>query len=117
MFNFYTWLIPAVFCFIVADFVSGIAAAFCNGNFQSSCMRTGIWHKCAELMLIVIAIGVQIVSPEIGIEWGNNLVKGVCVYLILMETGSICENIVKINPELSEVMSKLFGGINNGNQE
>ena len=114
MYNFYTPAIPLLLAFIVLDFVTGIGAAIYTGTYKSEYMRVGIWHKCAEVALVGLAIIIQIVSPEIGIDWGNTLVKGVCAYLILMEVGSVTENIVKINPELAEAVKKFFGGEKNG---
>ena len=114
MYNFYTPAIQLLLVFIVLDFATGIGAAIYTGTYKSECMRVGIWHKCAEIALVCLAIIIQIVSPEIGIEWGNSLVKGVCAYLILMEVGSIAENIVKINPDMGEVVKKFFGGEKHG---
>ena len=114
MYNFYTPAIPVLFAFIVLDFLTGIGAAIYTGTYKSECMRVGIWHKVAEIMLVCLAIIIQIVSPEIGIEWGNALVKGVCAYLILMEVGSVTENIIKINPDLAEAVKKFFGGEKHG---
>ena len=105
MYNFYTPAIPVLLVFIVLDFVTGIGAAIYTGTYKSECMRVGIWHKCAEIMLLVLAVIIQIVSPEI---------KGVCAYLILMEVGSIAENIVKINPDMGEAVKKFFGGEKHG---
>ena len=114
MYNFYTPAIPILLAFIVLDFVTGIGAAIYTGTYKSECMRVGIWHKCAEIALLGLAIIIQIVSPELGIEWGNSLVKGVCAYLILMEVGSVTENIVKINPDMAEAVKKFFGGEKHG---
>ena len=114
MYNFYTPAIPLLLAFIVLDFVTGIGAAIYTGTYKSEYMRVGIWHKCAEIALVGLAIIIQIVSPEIGIECGNTLVKGVCAYLIVMEVGSVTENIVKINPDMAEAVKKFFGGEKNG---
>ena len=114
MYNFYTPAIPLLLAFIVLDFLTGIVAAIYTGTYKSEYMRVGIWHKFAEVMLVGLAIIIQIVAPEIGIECGNTLVKGVCAYLIVMEVGSVTENIVKINPDMAEAVKKFFGGEKNG---
>lgn len=114
MYDFYTPAIPLLLAFIVLDFVTGIGAAVYTGTYKSECMRVGMWHKCAEIMLVGLAIIIQIVSPEIGIDCGNTLVKGVCAYLIAMEVGSVTENIIKINPDMAEAVKKFFGGEKNG---
>lgn len=114
MYNFYTPAIPLLLAFIVLDFVTGIGAAIFTGTYKSEYMRVGIWHKCAEIALVGLAIIIQIVSPEIGIDCGNALVKGVCAYLIVMEVGSVTENIIKVNPDLAEAVKKFFGGEKNG---
>lgn len=114
MYDFYTPAIPLLLAFIVLDFVTGIGAAIYTGTYKSECMRVGLWHKCAEIMLLGLAVIIQIVSPEIGIDCGNTLVKGVCAYLIVMEVGSVTENIIKINPDMAEAVKKFFGGEKHG---
>lgn len=107
-------MLLVVLCFIVCDFVSGIAAAIYRKEFKSSCMREGLVHKSVELAIVLLAIAVQWALPIVGIEIKAPIFPVAAVYIVIMELGSICENIGKINPTMAGLVSKLFGGyINN----
>ena len=102
-------MIVAVLVFILLDFASGWMQAIKNGIFQSSVMREGIWHKAGELMLIVLGIACEYFLPWLGVEITVPIVKGICVYLCIMELASIVENIGAAFPELQKALSKFFG--------
>ena len=46
----------AVLALILCDWVFGIGAAIARHEFDSSVMREGLWHKCAELGLLFVGI-------------------------------------------------------------
>lgn len=91
--------------FIVLDFITGLIKAISSGNFKSSMMREGLFHKIGEILCI--ALGVLIQYAEGYLDLGINLpvAAAICTYIVLMEIGSALENIGAINPEL--VPSKL----------
>lgn len=95
--------------FICADFVSGICSALYLGEFKSRLMREGLIHKVTELAIIGLAYGVEICLPYIGIEINVPLVVPIVCYLVVMEIGSIIENLVKINPDMRKVADKFLG--------
>lgn len=86
--------------FIVFDFVTGIIKALAKKNFTSSGMRTGLYHKIGELLILLLAIGVDKANIYIDLGLNANIASGICVYIVLMEIASIIENIGIINPKL-----------------
>lgn len=102
-------MIIAVLVFIVLDFLTGWLQAVKNGNFRSSVMREGIWHKVGEILIIVIGIACEFFIPWMGVELSVPIVKGLCIYLYIMELGSIIENMGEMFPALQEVLSKVLG--------
>lgn len=103
-------MLLVVLVFIVCDFISGIVAALYRKEFKSSCMREGLVHKSVELAIALLAIAVQWALPIVGIEIQAPIFPVAAVYIVVMELGSICENIGKINPTMGALVAKLFGG-------
>ena len=105
------------FAFIVLDFVTGLIRAVSSGNFKSSMMREGLFHKIGEILCI--ALGILIQYAEGYLDLGINLpVAGaICTYIVLMEIGSALENICAINPELSAKKLLSIIGIGKDNDE
>lgn len=95
--------ILAVLLLIVLDVLMGLINAVMRKEYSSSKMREGIAHKAVEMLFV--ALGVIIDATIIsGIDIGFTapVLVGVCVYLIVMEVGSILENAVKIWPHLAD---------------
>lgn len=101
-------LVYIVLAFIGADFVTGLLQSIYTKTFKSCVMREGLMHKISEVFVVAFAIMVQYAAPYAGLDFGNGLVTSVCVYIIVMEIGSIAENIRKVNPQMTEVLNK-FG--------
>ena len=102
------WAMGAVFLFMLLDFISGVAAAFINDEYDSKKVREGIFHKGGLTLVVVCAAAIELFVvhvPSIGITVPP--LVPVCVIIVLMELTSIMENVVKINPELGG--NKLFG--------
>ena len=87
-------------CFIIGDYGTGIIKALSKKNFTSSGMRLGLYHKIAEIILIVLALGVDKAGTYIDLGLNKSICVGICGYIILMEIASIIENIGIINPNL-----------------
>lgn len=90
----------ATFCFIILDMVTGLIKAFKNHEFESSVMREGLFHKSGSLLLIVFGVLVDYAQQFVDLGVEIPLTLFICSYIILMEIGSIIENIGKINPEI-----------------
>ena len=94
--------------FIVLDIVSGLIAAFTRHDYASSTMRAGLYHKLSEIFAFFFAVVCDILLPYIGITLPLVISKGTAIYIIVMECGSIIENIGKTNPELAQHLKALF---------
>ena len=94
--------------FILLDVISGLVKAFATTGFDSSVMRRGFFHKLGELLSVALCVVVDVSLPRLGIPVDTDFTAVCCVYLVIMEIGSILENIGAINPELREPLSKIF---------
>lgn len=97
----------AVLLLIALDVVFGVVNACIHREYKSAKMREGIGHKCSEMgfMLVGLIIDGTIVG---GVDLGFKapVLVSVCGYIALMETGSLLETFVKMNPALAD--SPLF---------
>lgn len=91
---------------ILADIITGLLKAFYTKTFQSSVMRQGLFHKLGELIALGILFGAQTALPEIGMETHLPLFTVGCGYCVLMELGSIIENLRSFTPGLDNIMGK-----------
>ena len=107
-----------VFIAIVLDFATGIAKAIMHHDFTSSAMREGLYHKSAEVCAVMLGFYVQYALPRIGVSVSFPVAGFIMAYIVVMEVGSIIENLGIINPDLvgplSTVFEKIKGGNDNG---
>lgn len=94
--------------FIGLDVVSGLFKAVATVGFDSSVMRQGFFHKLGELLSMALCVAVDAGLPLLGVPVDIDFSAVCCVYLAIMEIGSILENIGAINPELRQPLSKIF---------
>lgn len=106
-----------VLVFIALDVVTGIAKAFATTGFNSSIMRQGFFHKLGEILAVTLTLIADIGLPEIGVSLDVQLSGMCCVYLVLMEIGSIVENIGAINPDLVGPLNKIFSKLRGDNDD
>lgn len=106
-----------VVVFIALDVVTGIAKAFATSGFDSSIMRQGFFHKLGEILAVALTLIADTGLPEIGVALDVQLSGMCCVYLVLMEIGSIVENIGAINPDLAGPLNKIFVKLRGGNND
>lgn len=97
-----------VCCFILADFLTGIVSALWTGTYKSRIMREGLIHKATELFIIGLAFAVEVGFPVVGIDVSIPLTLPVICYIVLMEIGSIIENLCKMNPDLKQLADRYF---------
>lgn len=105
-----TTLVIIVLVAIAADIVTGLIAALYKREFASSVMREGLFHKVGEVCAVALLYGIEWAQPIIGIDTGLPLFAAGCGYLVLMELGSIVENLSKFTPGLDNILHK--GGAN-----
>ena len=100
------------FAFIVLDFITGLIKALATHSFTSTKMRQGLFHKVALLLCMILGFLVDHAQGYIDLGITVPVAAAVCVYICLMETASIIENICKINPEIVPgKLATLFGGL------
>ena len=98
------------FYFIALDFFTGLLKAFATDSFSSRTMRQGLFHKVS--LLCVLALGFLMDYAQNYVDLGVAVPVGAaaCVYIVLMETGSILENLCETNPELMpDKLCEVFG--------
>jgi len=92
------YLITALF--VVLDMATGLVKAFKEKNYTSSIMREGLFHKSGSALCVVFGVLVDYAQTLIDLGVTIPIAVPVCGYIILMEIGSIIENICTINPEI-----------------
>ena len=94
--------------FILLDLVTGLIKAFKEKSYTSTIMREGLFHKCGSVLCIVFGILVDYAQTFIDIGVSIPVAITVCSYIILMEIGSIIENVCKINPQIMAEKLKVY---------
>lgn len=95
------WSIAGWGALVVIDFLVGILGALIRGDFSSSVMRVGIGHKAMCALIVVLAAVLQILAAHVTTLPIFPAVSIVCVYLIIMEVGSVWETIRETYPDLA----------------
>lgn len=105
-----TWALAIVGVTMVLDIVSGLVKAFSRKSYDSSKMREGLVHKFTELVIVALAFVLELACEHIaGLPFSGVTVVLTCTYIILMEVGSIMENLITAYPELADTpLAKLF---------
>lgn len=97
-----------VLAFILGDLLTGLLAALKNKQFKSAIMREGLFNKVGELAALGLAVMCDEFAPFVNIELPADLVVVAASYLVLMEIGSILENIRKLFPAAADILGKFF---------
>lgn len=87
-------------CFILLDFITGIVKAFATKSYTSSLMREGLFHKAGSIMVVCFGALVDYAQGFIDLGVSIPVASSLCVYICLMEIGSIIENVCIINPRI-----------------
>ena len=95
-----------VLAFILGDILTGLVKSFYEKDFKSSVMRQGLFHKAGELMVLGLLYGVEYAAPMLGITFELPTFRAGACYCILMEVGSIIENIKPFTPAISTILRK-----------
>ena len=97
-----------ILIFISFDILFGLLQAVKNSNFESKIMRQGLFHKLGELLCYCFGVVCDTFLPMIDILLPFSLAGAITVYVVIMEIGSILENISKISPVMARYMGFLF---------
>lgn len=101
-----------VFVLMVLDFISGVVAAFANSEWKSKVMRQGLLHKCSLLLCIVLGAVLNFGQGYLDLGIKVPAYEAICVYIALMEAGSVVENVCKANPGLMPNKLRGIFGLN-----
>lgn len=104
------WALAIAGVLMLLDVVSGLVKAFANRKYDSGKMRVGLVHKFTELVIIALAFVLEVACEHIaGLPFSGVTVVLTCTYIILMEVGSVMENLIAAYPELADTpLAKLF---------
>lgn len=95
------WQIATPLIFSLCDVLTGFIQAIINNEVQSKVMREGLLHK--SLIIIIV-----ILSFVASLTFNISLIsKAVCIYVIVMETMSIVENLGKAGIKI-EIIDKIL---------
>ena len=116
------WSVAGWGLLVVIDFLVGLLGAFIRGDFSSSVMRVGIGHKAMCALVVLLSAVLQVLAAHVTTLPIFPAVSVVCVYLIIMEVGSVWETIAKTYPELAgtkleEFFDDFKDGDNDGSQD
>lgn len=95
------WQVFTPLIFSIADILTGFIQALINHDVDSQKMRTGLWHKA--LLLIIILLGF-VTSFAFNLPFISH---SICVFIVIMETVSIAENLKKAGINLGYLTSVL----------
>lgn len=91
----------AALLFILFDFATGIAKAAYSKQVSSTVMREGLYHKFAEILVIVLAGAIDVACEHLELGFDAPILAVTCAYIVLMEVASILENIGAMNHDLA----------------
>ncbi len=94
--------------FICFDVLTGWLKALSTGTVDSSIARKGLFHKVGEELAMAFGYLCEFCFPLAGVPMQIPIASGIGVYIVLMETASIVENIAVMNPNLTNILSRFF---------
>lgn len=95
------YAVIAALLFILFDFATGISKAAYHKQVSSTIMREGLYHKFAEILVIVLAGAIDVACDHLELGFDMPILAVTCAYIVLMEIASILENIGEMNPDLA----------------
>ena len=97
-----------VLIFIAFDILFGLLQALTNQKFESMIMRKGLFHKLGEILCYLFGVVSNQALPMIGIIVPFSLSDAITIYIVIMEIGSILENLAKISPVMAKYVGFIF---------
>lgn len=97
-----------VLIFISFDILFGLLQALTIQTFQSSVMRQGLFHKLGEILCYLFGVVCDAALPMINILVPFSLASAITIYIVIMEIGSILENLSKISPVMAKYLGLIF---------
>ena len=97
-----------VLIFISFDILFGLLQAVTNQTFQSSMMRQGLFHKLGEILCYIFGVVCDAALPLVDIMVPFPLAGAITIYIVVMEIGSILENLSKVSPVMAKYLGFIF---------
>lgn len=97
--NYWVILLPCIF--MAADIVAGLLKAFYSESFESSKMRKGLMHKAGELIILLL-----FEVAQIALCLPSYISTFIALYIVFMESYSICENLGAIGVPIPSFVKK-----------
>ena len=91
------WQIVSTLIFILSDTISGVISAIIKKELDSQKMREGLLRKILLIMIIILGFIVEYAFKLPYIS------KAICIYIVIMESISIMENMKKSGIELGKL--------------
>ena len=98
-------LIPA--CLMAIDILTGVVHAWSTGHLKSYKMREGLGRKFGEISILCVG---QIFT--MGLNIPLYILSGLSVYVMFMETVSICENLKKLGVPIPKFVDHALASMN-----
>lgn len=89
---------------VVIDYITGAIGHTLREGFNSSKMREGLLHKATYGIVLVVCVILEQIAQwyDLPLVYMGLLYSLAYVWIALTELGSILENLVLINPDLSD---------------
>lgn len=89
---------------VIVDFITGLIGHTMREGFSSSKVREGLAHKFTYVIALALCLILEKIMEyyELPMIYAGALYSLTYVWIVITETGSILENIVRINPDLAD---------------
>ena len=123
LWGWFGWLVVLFAVCMIADYLTGSAAAMRKGEWSSEAARAGIWHKAGSIVVVLAAGAADLLIGTIignipGITLPFTYTVFICpmvvVWYILTELGSIVENAGRLGAPLPAWLSKAIAALESG---
>lgn len=89
---------------VIVDFITGLIGHIMREGFSSSKVREGLAHKSTYVIALVLCLILERIMEyyDLPMVYAGVLYSLTYVWIVVIETGSILENLVLINPDLAD---------------
>lgn len=114
LWGWFGWLAIAWIACMTIDYLTGYGAAMKNGEWSSQIAREGIWHKVGCVIAVIVAcildavVGYLLSNIPMVMPWQYTVLFApmVVAWYIMMELGSVLENVGKMGAPLPGFLQK-----------
>lgn len=110
------WVLLLPLILMSADIVTGWIQATINGTWDSTKMRTGLFRKSGEMLVIILAWAISV-----AINIPVDIAAWIAIYICIMEIISVCENLdqagIPMPVWITRKLKKVAEDLSNGDDE